>query len=70
MVLKDAVLINQGLKQEDWLAVTLLNIVSEYVLRKLHVDINGTLFHMSVQTAAYVDDINIMVISFLLVNTI
>jgi hypothetical protein len=70
IVLKDAVLTNQGLKEEHWLAVKLFNIVSEYVLRERHIDINGTLFHMSVQTAAYGDDINIMARSFLVVNKI
>jgi hypothetical protein len=68
MVLRNAILTNQGLKQEERLTVMLLNIVSEYTVRKLHADINGILFHISVQTAAYSDDINIRVRSFLLVN--
>jgi hypothetical protein len=48
------------LKQGDWLAPLLFNLVLEYVIRKLWVDTRYTLEYKSVRIVVYADDINLM----------
>jgi hypothetical protein len=52
--------VKRGLKQGDGLAPLLFNIVLEYVIRQLPVDVNSSLIYKSGQIVGYADDINIM----------
>jgi hypothetical protein len=52
--------VKRGLKQGDGLAPLLFNIVLEYALRQLSVDVNSSLIYKSGQIFGYADDLNIM----------
>ena len=49
-----------GLKQGDGLAPILFNLTLEYVVRKLPIDTNSTLFYKSSQLVGYAEDIHIL----------
>jgi hypothetical protein len=48
------------LKQRDGLAPNLFNIVLEYVIRQLSVEVKSTIFYKSVQLTGYAENINII----------
>jgi hypothetical protein len=52
--------VKRGLKQGDGLAPVLFNIVLEYDIRQLSVDVNASLIYQAGQIVGYVDDINVM----------
>jgi hypothetical protein len=58
--LTDLFEVKRGLKQGDGLAPLLFNIVLEYAIRQLSVDVNSSLICKSDQIVGYADDINIM----------
>jgi hypothetical protein len=55
--LTDAFKIRQGLKQGDGLASLLFNLAREYEIRKLSVNVKGTLEYQTTQNVGYADDI-------------
>ena len=57
----DGLKVGNGLKQGDELVPNLFNIVLEYVIRQLSLQVQSTIFYKSVQVIGYADDINIMV---------
>jgi hypothetical protein len=59
-VITDGVQVGYGSKQEDGLAPNLFNIVLQYVIRLLSVQVKSTIFCISLQLIGYADDINIM----------
>jgi hypothetical protein len=58
-MVNDGVNVGNGWKQGDGLAPNFLNIVLEYVIRQLSVEVKSTIFYRSVQLVGYADDINI-----------
>jgi sorting nexin-29 len=50
----------QGLKQVDGLAPLLFNLALEFILRRISIDLEGTLEYKSTQILAYADDIAII----------
>jgi sorting nexin-29 len=58
--LTDSIATEQGLKQGDGLAPLLFNLALEFILRRLSIDLEGTLEYKSTQILAYADDIAII----------
>jgi sorting nexin-29 len=54
--LTDSIATEQGLKQGDGLAPLLFNLALEFILRRLSIDLEGTLEYKSTQILAYADD--------------
>jgi hypothetical protein len=50
--------IRQGLEQGDGLTPPLFNFALEYVIRKLTVNVKGTLEHHTAQVTGYADDMS------------
>jgi sorting nexin-29 len=58
--LTDSVATEQGLKQGDGLAPLLFNLALEFILRRLSIDLEGTIEYKSTQILAFADDIAII----------
>jgi hypothetical protein len=56
--LKEPFKIRQGLKQGDGLAPSLFNVALEYAIRKLTVNVKGTLEFQATQVVGYADDMS------------
>jgi sorting nexin-29 len=55
--LTDSIATEQGLKQGDGLAPLLFNLALEFILRRLSIDLKGTIEYKSTQILAYADNI-------------
>jgi hypothetical protein len=58
--LTDSIATEQGLKQGDGLAPLLFNLALEFILRRLSIDLEGTIEYKSTQILACADDIAII----------
>jgi hypothetical protein len=58
--LTDSVTTGQRLKQGDGLAPLLFNVASEFILKRLSIDLKGTIEYRSTQVLAYADGIAII----------
>jgi hypothetical protein len=55
LMMTDGFKVGNGLKQRDGLASNFFNIVLEFVIRQLSVEVKSTIFYRSVQLIGYAE---------------